>query len=248
MSRLGFLALAAALAVSPALADSQDLLNGLKAKHGGRLLADPLNLIPTPSPTPTGSIISQMVAANKTILAQLQGDMADLLSLFGTGDEAVTESLQYPDLQDGNGHDCAIQGRRFTGVVHDHPLALTGDFINDLQNLRTVSEAAQKVCNSAACQTVFGDLSAQVSKSVAAVNSKVGAAASAIPGVGSVGGIAGGVATAASSVNVFSLLCGDVATISLVPPTIADPPTPIPIASPAPAATPSPTPTPTPSH
>ena len=135
MSRLALIAFAAALAASPALADSQDLLNGLKAKNGGKLLPPITNpFAPTPVPTNADgtpqTIIQQIVANNKAELATLQGDMQDLLSLFGTGTGAVTESLQYPDLQDGNGHDCAIQGRRFTQVIHDHPLMLTGEFKN----------------------------------------------------------------------------------------------------------------------
>ena len=242
-----------AMHAGPARADSQDLINGLKSQHGGKPFP-PIFTPPTPAPTNADgspqTVIQKIVADNKALLAQLEGDMRTILSLFGTGDEAIAEALQYPDLQDGNGHDCAVQGKRFTSVIHDHPLAITGDFINDLQNLRTVSAAAQKICNATSCQAVFGDLSAQVSKSVSAVNSKVGAVTSVIPGAGAVGGIVGAVGSAASSVNVFSLLCGDLATITLVPPTIADPtpsPTPSPAAIATPAATPAPLPSPSPS-
>lgn len=185
---------------------------------------------------PATSFISSVVAANKALLGRLTTDAQALLSLFGTGSSAVSESLQYPNLQDGNGHDCAVQGQQFSRIIHDHPLALTGRFIDDLENQRIIFAAAEKVCNAPSCQAVFGELSAQVSKLSSVVNGAVSGTLGIIPGIGAAAGIGGAAATAISSQNLFTMACGNLTNISLVPPTIAA--SSAPAASPTPAATP----------
>lgn len=195
---------------------------------------------PSVSATPaTNGIVAQVVAGNKAMLAQLSTSVDQLLTLFGTGDAAVTESLQYPAIQDGNGHDCAVAGRQFTQILHDHPLAVTGDFISDLENQRIIFSAANNVCNLNQCRTVFNELSAQVSKVVSSANGAAGGVVGLIPGVGTVGSAVGAAGTAISTANPFTMVCGEITSIALVPPTVTTPvaaPSPTPTSSPTPAA------------
>lgn len=191
---------------------------------------------PAASATPAADgLIAQVVAGNKAMLAQLSASIDQLLTLFGTGDAAVTESLQYPSIQDGNGHDCAVAGRQFTQILHDHPLAVTGDFISDLENQRVIFSAATNVCNLNQCRTVFNELSAQLSKITSSVNGAAGGVVGLIPGVGTVGSAVGAAGTAISTANPFTMVCGEITSIALVAP-----------ATTTPVATPSPTPTPSP--
>jgi hypothetical protein len=245
-------ALVLVLAATPVFADSEDLINGLRKSGIHATLAEGS----AASTQSDDDFIKSLVASNKALLTKLQGGVRELLSLFGTNQAAIDESLQYPSVQDGNGHDCAVLTGQFTQVIHDHPLALTGNFFNDLENQRVLFASAEKVCNAPSCQAVFGELSAQVSKIVSGINGKVGAATSLIPGVGTVAGVVSAAGSTVASANVFTMACGDLANVALVPPQITPSPTPTAGATPTPAATntgivppalASPTPTPSPS-
>ena len=93
--------------------------------------------------TEDDDLLKTIQDANKKVMDKLSAISRALLVLFGTGDGAIAESTQYPDIQDGNGHDCAVQGQRFSTIIHDHPLALTGKLIDDLENQRIIFSAAR---------------------------------------------------------------------------------------------------------
>jgi len=138
----------ALLAAGPAMAQTSK--QG-KAALPRPPICDPLNLIPgcTPANDPQHG-------SSGNPLAKMFQDIADLIG--SDSDAAIALSTAIPDLQDGNGQQCWMGMKVFGEVVKAHPVPLTLKAQTDLEGMRLLIMAANKLCSNTACTQVFADL------------------------------------------------------------------------------------------
>jgi hypothetical protein len=116
---------------------------------------DPLNKVPIGcTPRPVGGSIGEAAATNA--LAGPFQAIADLIS--SDSDAAIALSTSIPELQDGNGQQCWMAMRSFGAVLKAHPVPLTLKAQTDMEALRLLTMAANKLCSNTACTQVFADL------------------------------------------------------------------------------------------
>lgn len=89
------------------------------------------------------------------VLAKPFQDLADLLS--SDVDEAIRLSTAIPNLQDGNGQACWFAMRDFGKVFKEHPVPLTLKLAQDIEGMRLLIMAANRLCQTSACTQVFQD-------------------------------------------------------------------------------------------
>jgi hypothetical protein len=119
---------------------------------------DPLNKIPIGcTPVAHGSVPATAGggAATNALAGPFQA-IADLIA--SDSDEAIALATSIPDLQDGNGQQCWLAMRSFGAVLKAHPVPLTLKAQTDMEALRLLTMAANKLCSNTACTQVFADL------------------------------------------------------------------------------------------
>lgn len=117
--------------------------------HG--LPCDPANLLPGCQPTAGASN-----PATSAIASLLSKPMQDLANFITNGfDNAVDLSTAVPELQDGNGQACWSMMRNYSVILKDHPIPVTLQAAYDLEAIRLLNMAANKICQNAACTQVF---------------------------------------------------------------------------------------------
>lgn len=126
--------------------------SAVKTLMGQALPCDPANLLPGCKQATTTD------AAGNPIMALLSKPMQDLANFIAAGfDDAVTLSTAVPELQDGNGQACWSMMSNYSAVLKQHPIPLTLHAAADLEAIRLLNMAANKICQNSACTQVFTD-------------------------------------------------------------------------------------------
>lgn len=155
MIRRIVLALVLSLAAGPALAQQ---------KIGGPLgrALDKAGVQPLGAPSAAGSDerSGQSSASSLSTSNPLAKPLQDLAT-FITSDAtaAITLSTAIPELQDPNGGACWVGFETAAKVFTAHPVPLTLHAMTDVEALRLLIMASNKLCANAACTVVFADLS-----------------------------------------------------------------------------------------
>jgi hypothetical protein len=153
--------------------------------------------LPVPLPTP-GATTTDIFTA--------------IIAYFSVGlDTAETLSTEIPELQDGNGHDCAVAGQTLMSVLKVHPKLISGHAAEDLEGLRLTIAGIKQLCGVQACQTVF----AEADNAIATLGIGI-----TVPGL--------------------EAICAKLPTVVMVSPALPVTPAPAPSPSPVPTPSPSP--------
>lgn len=190
--------IAAFLAV-PALAGAQ-AQNPIKLPKGIKLPIDPLKLNQTTTDASGNPVVS--------LLSKPMTDLANFISK-GFGD-ATDLSTAVPELQDGNGQACWSMMQNYSLIIKKHPIPVTLEAAADLESIRLLNMAANKICQNSACTQVFTDA----------------------------GNLVNAASPIAIALPNLTALCSKVPEIAVVAPTPIPTPTPTPSPSPTPTAAP----------
>lgn len=97
-----------------------------------------------------------LTTASNEIVSAVSKPLKDLADFLTTGlDEAAALAIAVPDLQDGNGQACWLAMAATGRILKEHPVPLTLKVAADLESLRLLNMAANRICQNAACTQVF---------------------------------------------------------------------------------------------
>jgi hypothetical protein len=131
---------------------------------------------PVPRPAPqadpvfTGDIVKDTQAAKARLAGQsttsalstsnpLSKPLQDLAAFISSdASAAIALSTAIPELQDPNGGACWVGFETAAKVFTAHPVPLTLQAMTDVEALRLLIMASNKLCANAACTVVFADL------------------------------------------------------------------------------------------
>ena len=102
----------------------------------------------------SGQTLSALSTSNP--LAKPLQDLATFISSDATA--AIALSTAIPELQDPNGGACWVGFETAAKVFTAHPVPLTLHAMTDVEALRLLIMASNKLCANAACTVVFADL------------------------------------------------------------------------------------------
>lgn len=174
----------------------------VKLKTPGQIVRDIQNTVAGKPQQATDTSGNPIVS----LLSKPMQDLADFISAGFT--EAVSLSTAVPELQDGNGQACWAMMNNYSAVLKAHPIPLTLHAAADLESIRLLNMAANKICQNSACTQVFTDA----------------------------GNLVNAALPIGMPLPNLTAICSKVPEIAIVSPTL--PIVPLPVAAPAPVATP----------
>lgn len=140
-------ALAFILLVSPAIAEN-------KRPNLFQPRTDATDNVGTATSSAAGSFADKAFAA----LAKPFQDIAKFIG--DDADAAVALATVVPEIQDGHGQQCWMEMASFGKVAKAHPLPLTLRVMTDMESLRLLAIATNRLCANVHCTQVFADTSA----------------------------------------------------------------------------------------
>jgi hypothetical protein len=102
-------------------------------------------------------------AALNTAFSALAKPFQDIAKFIGDdADGAVSLATAVPEIQDGHGQQCWMAMASFGRIVKAHPVPLTLRVMTDLEALRLLGIAANRLCANVHCTQVFADQTAMI--------------------------------------------------------------------------------------
>ena len=102
---------------------------------------------------------STVTNAATSAITELSKTFQDIADFIGDEIDGAARLSIATDIKDGNGEQCWLAMRTFGKVIKAHPVPITFKVAQDLQALRLVAIAANKLCADAHCTQVFADAS-----------------------------------------------------------------------------------------